>query len=322
MAKKAGKKIDPLGGKDPCPGLLRQIYPTITRWASGYGRVEFGIDDRDRPFARAEDEGGTVWEGEGRYETLDEALGAMEAGLIEFLEEERFNKERGRSVKKEQPATTPDKPKPRKMTLPKIPAYSKQDVRTKPGTTPPIPRAVAEKVRKFAEIAEALRGGQHFEITRLTSLKSLCKDPGAARSFALFLAVHARKRADEKDAPERVKGLMDKVITEMESYLADPSEERRGRLHPLLRELEEEQDEHKRMSWNMVRIVQCMELLVVEHALRSILRDEEAPNWLYHAASGYARRYDSRYGTGLIPASVPMVLEIADFWRGYYAVVR
>ena len=34
----------------------------------------------------AEDEGGTMWEGEGRYETLDEALGAMEAGLIEFLE--------------------------------------------------------------------------------------------------------------------------------------------------------------------------------------------------------------------------------------------
>ena len=68
---------------------------------------------------------------------------------------------------------------------------------------PPRPSLgpIVEKVRKFADIAEALRRGQHFEITRLTSLKGLCKDPGAARSFALFLAVHARKKAEEKKAP-------------------------------------------------------------------------------------------------------------------------
>jgi hypothetical protein len=100
MAKKVGKQRQPSRGKGPPPGLLQQVYPTIARWASGYGWVEFGIDERDLPFVRAQDEGGTVWEGEGNYETLDEALAAMEAGLGEFLEEEGFNKGRGGSVKK------------------------------------------------------------------------------------------------------------------------------------------------------------------------------------------------------------------------------
>jgi hypothetical protein len=65
-----------------------------------------------------------------------------------------------------------------------------------------------------------------------------------------------------------------------------------------------------------------MELVVVENALKSILREDEAPVWLYQAARDYAERYDSRYGTGLIPASAPMMQEIADFWRDYYGLDR
>src|SRR5439155_24747694 len=138
--------------------------------------------------------------------------------------------------------------------------------RVKPETAPPVPRAIAEKVRKFADMAEGLRRGQHFEITRLTTLKGLCKDPHAARSFALFLAVQARRMAEEKKATERVKGLMDKAISEMQSYLDDPTKELKERLYDLLREIEKEQDEYKRISWNMVRIVHSNELLVVENA--------------------------------------------------------
>ena len=67
-------------------------------------------------------------------------------------------------------------------------------------------------------------------------------------------------------------------------------------------------------------MVRSMELVVVENALRSILRDHEAPAWLYHAARDYAERYDSRYGTGLIPSSAPMMQEIADFWREFYGL--
>src|SRR5947209_12742536 len=109
MAKRVGKKSEAREKKSPSPGPLQQVYPTIARWASGYGWVEFGIDERDHPFVRAEDEGGTVWEGEGRYQSLDEALGALEAGLGEFLEGEGFNKGGGGNAKKKVPAVKHEK---------------------------------------------------------------------------------------------------------------------------------------------------------------------------------------------------------------------
>ena len=84
--------------------------------------------------------------------------------------------------------------------------------------------------------------------------------------------------------------------------------------------MEQEQDEYKRIGWGQVRIVHSMELVVVENALKSILRDHEAPTWLYQAARDYAERYDPRHGTGLIPTSAPMMQEIADFWRDFYGI--
>ena len=85
----------------------------------------------------------------------------------------------------------------------------------------------------------------------------------------MFLAVHARDRADDKEATARIKGLMDKAITEMDSYLQDMSKEQKECLYDLLREIEKEQDEYKQISWGQVRIVQSMELLVVEKAMKS-----------------------------------------------------
>jgi hypothetical protein len=245
----------------------------------------------------------------------------MEGRIASWLEEYRPDMMRGdRAKKKPSPAPT-GRPTIRKRTSPKA-TRPERDDRAKADGPPPVPRAVVEKVRKFAEIAEGLRRGQRFEITRLTSLKGLCNDPHAARSFAMFLAVHARKKALEKKVPERVERLMARAITEMKTYLDDPNKGQKERLYPLLREMEQEQDEYKRISWGMVRIVHSMELVVVENALKSILRDHEAPTWLYQAARDYAERYDSRHGTGLIPSSAPMMQEIADFWRDHYGIDR
>src|SRR5215210_2248470 len=67
------------------PPTFEAGYPAITRWVKEQGRFEIGSDDGRDPFIRAWDEGGVVWEGAGRYETLDEALEAMEEGLKAFL---------------------------------------------------------------------------------------------------------------------------------------------------------------------------------------------------------------------------------------------
>ena len=321
MAKKVRKKTDIVQGVQPPTSSFDEMFPTIARWISREeGWVELGADHYSHSLARALYGGGMVWEGTDEYESLDQALRAMEVGIASWLEEYRPDSGLGERITKKPSAAKSPRSSIPKKTPPTDSAAPDRDDRVKRDATPPAPRAVVDKVRKFADVAEALRRGEHFEITRLTTLKGLCKDPRAARSFALFLAVHARKRAEEKKPTERVKELMDKAIPEMKSYLDDPTEERKERLYDLLREIEQEQDEYKRISWGQVRIVHSMELVVVENALKSILRDEEAPFWLYQAARGYAERYDPRHGTGLIPSSAPMMQEIADFWRDFYGM--
>lgn len=321
MAKKARKKTS-IERVVPSPTRsFDEMFPTIARWISQEeGWVAVGADDDSRSLVRALYGGGMVWEGKGDYKSLDEALRAMDRGIASWLDENRPTRVRGEEDEKKPLVASSGKPKPRKKTPPKAPARPKRDQRVKPDAPPPVPRAIIEKVRKLSEIAEGLRRGQRFEITRLTSLKGLCKDPVAARSFAMFLAVSARKKAEEKKAPERVLDLLARVIKEMKTYLDKPDEKQKERLFPLLREMEQEQDEHRRISWGTVRVVHSMELVVAENALKSVLRDHEASFWLYHAARDYAERYDSRHGTGLIPSSAPMMEEIADFWRDFYGI--
>jgi hypothetical protein len=43
-----------------------------------------------------------------------------------------------------------------------------------------------KKVKRLDEIAQTLRRGEVFPITRLTTIKGLCQDAGAAGAFALF----------------------------------------------------------------------------------------------------------------------------------------
>jgi hypothetical protein len=299
----AKKTRNTRGGRRPDNGTrssLGSSFPTTALWASGYGWVEFGIDGRDRPFARALDEGGQVWEGEGNYKSLDEALSDMEEGLARFMMEEGFTRK---------PPTRTKAPRSSAKEAPR----PKSRARKTPPRTEENP--ALKKVVRLEEIAEALGRGEQFSITRLTVLKGLCEDRRAAGQFALFLARKAQKNLKEKKAPEHYRKLVDRAVKEMKPYLEDPTEGRKGRLYELLREMVSEQDEHKNIAWGAVRIIKSMDLLVAEKCVRAALRAEEAPHWLYQAARDYCERYDSRHGTGLIPSSAPMVKEIAGFWR-------
>ena len=293
------------GGEEARPSLA-DAYPTVARWASGYGWVEFGIDGLDRPFVRALDEGGTVWEGEARYGTLDEALGDLEDGLARFMEEQGFV----------------EKPPPRKGTRRPGKVPHKAKARSEEPTRRSIVDPALKKVEKLGEIAAELRRGKDFSITRLTVLKGLCEDRRAAGDFALFLARKVQKKMRGGEAPERFRKLADRAIREMKPYLADPTDERKDMLYDLLRGMQAEQDKHKNIAWGSVRLIKSMDLLVAEKCLKAVLRADEAPQWLYQAARDYCERYDSRYGTGLIPSSAPMVQEIADFWRVFCGIGR
>jgi hypothetical protein len=268
MARKAVKKLE-TGREETTspPASLGQVYPVIERWASGYGYVEFGIDGLDRPFVRALDEGGYVWEGEGRYGSLDEALKDMEEGLTRFMEEEGFV---------ERPAAVKVARKPSRKTR-------------KPGKTikKPARRAAADpvlrKVERLAGIAAELREGKNFAVTRLTVLKTLCEDRRAAGEFALFLCRKVKQRMREKGAPKRYRDLVNRDVREMKPYLGEPTDERTKRLWSLWHEMRQEQNEYRNIAWGAVRVVESTDLLVAEKCVESVLRPHEAPSWLYQA---------------------------------------
>ena len=68
---------------------------------------------------------------------------------------------------------------------------------------PPSPQIV-KKVKKLSEIAEELRQGKHFPVTRLTTIKSLCEEPEAAAAFALFLAQRIQSKMHKNRAQNAI----------------------------------------------------------------------------------------------------------------------
>lgn len=61
-------------------------YPNITRWLT-HGQIEIGEIEYTDSFIRAIDEGGMVWEGKGHYETIDQCLQDLEAGLEDIIQD-------------------------------------------------------------------------------------------------------------------------------------------------------------------------------------------------------------------------------------------
>ena len=65
-------------------------YPFVARWVNEEeGWFEIGSDEYSTSFVRALHQGGMVWEGEPSYPTMDAAFAALDAGIAEWLEENR-----------------------------------------------------------------------------------------------------------------------------------------------------------------------------------------------------------------------------------------
>jgi hypothetical protein len=174
---------------------------------------------------------------------------------------------------------------------------------------------LAAKIQKLAQVAQELRKGSDFSVTRLTVVKSLCEDSEAANRFALHLArlTHQKmKRGNQKLLQYRT--LAARAISLMEDYLKRQTTSKASSLREILREIAKEQNEYQKVGWQMVRLIKSQELLLIEFALHCVLSRWESGHWGYQIARVYAERYSSKYGGGLIPKSAPMMEDIADFW--------
>jgi hypothetical protein len=186
--------------------------------------------------------------------------------------------------------------------------------------------AVAKKISTLAQIAQELRQGKDFNITRLTSIKSLCADPQASGQFCLYLARSTQRKLQDKEKPDHLeeetwlhcKQLINEAIPKMETYLAEPTKEGEKLLQNLLSKVRDVNNQYKNQSWGPVRIIQNMDVLLIERALYGILRPAESSHWGYQIARDYAECYGARYMNSLIAESAPMVEDIASFWSQYY----
>jgi hypothetical protein len=185
---------------------------------------------------------------------------------------------------------------------------------------------MAPKIRRLAQVAAELREGGSFTITRLTTLKSLCEDSKAAAQFALYLAKQTYQNMQAQKCPSHLdaktwrayQGLVAKTLDQMEAYVEEPSEQATRALWAVQAEVRGVQNTYKQHQWGPVRVIQSSEVLLVEYALSCLLQPHASAEWSYRIAREYAERYNSRYGTGLIPESAPMVEDIADFWCQYH----
>jgi hypothetical protein len=179
-------------------------------------------------------------------------------------------------------------------------------------------------VTKLAAVAQALREGTEtcFSITRLTSLKRLCRNPQTARRFCLYLTMRTQERMEAIACPKHIgeadwahyKALVGEAIAAMRGHLVTPDAEGHVALRDNLSRIIAVQNEYQRQGWNTVRLIRSRDVLVAENALHCFLSPDMAPYWAYRAARAYAERYDFHYGTGLIPNSAPLLEDIVRFW--------
>lgn len=68
---------------------LKESYPAIAEWASGWGWIEVGeggTSGRRGIVARALDEGGLIWESKTKFENADQAFKKLDAALGKIME--------------------------------------------------------------------------------------------------------------------------------------------------------------------------------------------------------------------------------------------
>ncbi len=189
--------------------------------------------------------------------------------------------------------------------------------------TTAVPRDVQLKVQKLARLVEEARQARTaISITRLTSIKALCKERDRANRFVIFLArkaleqvQRARPAASETPVQAAHRQMMIDALAEMDTWAVDPTETHHRALRDLLARMRAAQDEHEPIQWGSVRLIIDRHLLLVEYAAACLLaRPDEAPTWAYQAARHYAETYSPSMGTGLTPSSAPPLRDIADFW--------
>jgi hypothetical protein len=189
-------------------------------------------------------------------------------------------------------------------------------------------KAIATKIKKWLEAVRELNTQTHpwaLPITKLTSLKSLCQEQAEAEAFSLFIAQRVQTQMQESPRPERFSSeewqtylqLFERSIALMEAEAQERTPGGRSSIFQLLREIDGLQgDDYRNIPWGTVHWVRSGDLLKLTYALRCFEASEGV--WAYKLGREYVEDYEPSYGSGIIPRSIPKLLEVAEFWCEYF----
>ena len=185
-----------------------------------------------------------------------------------------------------------------------------------------IPKGCANKIKKWLSTAVELQQDDFLfalPITRLTSIKSLCNSTEAARVFALHLAKQVQSQMEANESPEfEPEEWQSHLALVSEAIAAIEINAISGEIKELLQRIEGYQgDDVRRIKWTTVHWVRSGDLLKIKYALNCCI-ESDYPYWAYKLARQFAEGYEPSSGSGLIPKSTPMLLDIAEFWCRYY----
>ncbi|MBB4089586.1 hypothetical protein [Salinibacter ruber] len=70
--------------------IFDEQYPNVTWWCQGQGWIELGRDEVSTSMIRVLDIEGLLWEGDDRYETVDEALSEADNFIEKWRIENKY----------------------------------------------------------------------------------------------------------------------------------------------------------------------------------------------------------------------------------------
>jgi len=185
-----------------------------------------------------------------------------------------------------------------------------------------LSRENSRRVQKLEAALSDLQEGTtaYVSITKLTSIKSLCRDEACRKAYCAHLASlvteHIQTAAKDKDS-EDVCNLAQEAGLAI-SNIANETDNSEILAQETLSRLKIFQNDYRKLKWSTVRIVINNDLLILETILQAMLsQNDTAAAYAYHATRNYVERYNPHCGTGLIAESIPMLKEVVQFWKRY-----
>ena len=178
----------------------------------------------------------------------------------------------------------------------------------------------AKRLRKLEQALAELREGTitYFSITKLTSIKSLCKDDYLRTRYCLYLSALVVGNAQKHVVKGGCKEANDLIQESGRAIIGAANHDDNESARRTLQRIIEYQDETEKVKWTTVRIIKNRNLLVLENLLHALsARTDVALDYIYDATKHYVEKYNPHYGTGLIVDSIPMLEQIIDFWKLY-----